>query len=129
MGGGMGKCTYWVQGIEHARLESQVRGQPIAEQRLKPACQQACPTQAIVFGDLNAEKFGAPPAEVSRWKASPLNYGMLDDLNTRPRTTYLAPVTNPNPRLSPPPPPPPPSPTSDPPNRPTYPMPAPHTDH
>jgi MoCo/4Fe-4S cofactor protein with predicted Tat translocation signal len=99
MRGVMEKCTYCVQRIEHAKIDSQVSGQPIAEQRLKTACQQACPTQAIVFGDLNAEKFGSPAAEVKRWKASPLNYGMLDDLNTRPRTTYLARVTNPNPQL------------------------------
>jgi len=101
MRGVMEKCTYCVQRIEHAKIDSQVSGQPISEQRLKTACQQACPTQAIVFGDLNAEKFGAPPAEVKRWKASPLNYGMLDDLNTRPRTTYLARVTNPSPQLAP----------------------------
>ena len=101
MRGVMEKCTYCVQRIEHAKIDSQVSGQPIAEQRLKTACQQACPTQAIVFGDLNAEKFGGPPTEVKRWKASPLNYGMLDDLNTRPRTTYLARVTNPSPRLAP----------------------------
>src|SRR6202158_245428 len=101
MRGVMEKCTYCVQRIEHAKIDSQVSGQPIAEQRLKTACQKACPTQAIVFGDLNAEKFGAPAAEVTRWKASPLNYGMLDDLNTRPRTTYLARVTNPTPQLAP----------------------------
>jgi len=100
MRGVMEKCTYCVQRIEHAKIDSEVSGQPIAEQRLKTACQQACPTQAIVFGDLNAAKLGSPVAEVSRWKASPLNYGMLDDLNTRPRTTYLARVTNPNPRLT-----------------------------
>jgi MoCo/4Fe-4S cofactor protein with predicted Tat translocation signal len=101
MRGVMEKCTYCVQRIEHAKIDSQVSGQPISEQRLKTACQQACPTQAIVFGDLNAEKLGGPPAEVTRWKASPLNYGMLDDLNTRPRTTYLARVTNPSPQLAP----------------------------
>jgi Fe-S-cluster-containing dehydrogenase component len=101
MRGVMEKCTYCVQRIEHAKIDSQVSGQPISEQRLKTACQQACPTQAIVFGDLNAEKLGGPAAEVKRWKASPLNYGMLDDLNTRPRTTYLARVTNPSPRLAP----------------------------
>jgi MoCo/4Fe-4S cofactor protein with predicted Tat translocation signal len=101
MRGVMEKCTYCVQRIEHAKIDSKVSGQPIAEQRLKTACQQACPTQAIVFGDLNAEKLGSPAWEVSRWKASPLNYGMLDDLNTRPRTTYLARITNPNPQLAP----------------------------
>jgi Fe-S-cluster-containing dehydrogenase component len=101
MRGVMEKCTYCVQRIEHAKIESEVSGQPIAEQRLKTACQQACPTQAIVFGDLNAEKLGGPAWEVASLKASPLNYGMLDDLNTRPRTTYLARVTNPNPQLAP----------------------------
>jgi molybdopterin-containing oxidoreductase family iron-sulfur binding subunit len=101
MRGVMEKCTYCVQRIEHAKIDSSVTGQPISEQRLKTACQQACPTQAIVFGDLNAEKFGAPPPQVKAWKASPLNYGMLADLNTRPRTTYLARVTNPNPQLAP----------------------------
>jgi molybdopterin-containing oxidoreductase family iron-sulfur binding subunit len=100
MRGVMEKCTYCVQRIEHAKIDSQVSGQPISEQRLKTACQQACPTQAIVFGDLNAEKLGGRPSEVKRWKASPLNYGMLDDLNTRPRTTYLARVTNPSPQLA-----------------------------
>jgi MoCo/4Fe-4S cofactor protein with predicted Tat translocation signal len=100
MRGVMEKCTYCVQRIEHAKIESQVSGEPISEQRLKTACQQACPTQAIVFGDLNADKFGSPPSQVKAWKTSPLNYGMLDDLNTRPRTTYLARVTNPNPQLS-----------------------------
>jgi MoCo/4Fe-4S cofactor protein with predicted Tat translocation signal len=100
MRGVMEKCTYCVQRIEHAKIDAKVSGQPIAEQRLKTACQQACPTQAIVFGDLNAGKLGGQDWEVSRAKASPLNYGMLEDLNTRPRTTYLARVTNPNPRLA-----------------------------
>jgi MoCo/4Fe-4S cofactor protein with predicted Tat translocation signal len=100
MRGVMEKCTYCVQRIEHAKIDSQVNGEPIAEQRLKTACQQSCPTQAITFGDLNAEKLGGQPWQVSQLKASPLNYGMLDDLNTRPRTTYLARVTNPNPDLA-----------------------------
>ncbi len=98
--GVMEKCTYCVQRIEHAKIDSKVTGEPIAEARLKTACQQSCPTQAIVFGDVNAEKLGGKAWEVSALKASPLNYGMLDDLNTRPRTTYLARVTNPNPRLA-----------------------------
>ncbi len=100
MRGVMEKCTYCVQRIEHAKIDSKVSGQPIAEERLKTACQQACPTQAIVFGDLNAEKSGGPAWQVSSVKASPLNYGLLEDLNTRPRTTYLARVTNPNPQLA-----------------------------
>ncbi|HVT59097.1 MAG TPA: TAT-variant-translocated molybdopterin oxidoreductase [Thermoanaerobaculia bacterium] len=104
MHGVMEKCTYCVQRIEHAKIDSKVTGQPIQERSLKTACQQACPTQAIVFGDLNAGKSGElaaqPPWEVAKWKASPLNYGLLEELNTRPRTTYLAKVTNPNPRLA-----------------------------
>ena len=100
MRGVMEKCTYCVQRIEHAKIDAEVSGQPIAEQRLKTACQQACPTHAIIFGDLNSEKLGGPP-EVASLKASLLNYGMLDDLNTRPRTSYLARVTNPNPQLAP----------------------------
>jgi molybdopterin-containing oxidoreductase family iron-sulfur binding subunit len=59
------------------------------------ACQQACPSEAIVFGDLNDRE-----AEVVRWKATPLDYGLLAELNTRPRTTYLAKLRNPNPLLA-----------------------------
>jgi molybdopterin-containing oxidoreductase family iron-sulfur binding subunit len=58
------------------------------------ACQAACPTQAIVFGNIND-----PDSQVARLKASPLNYGMLTQLNTHPRTTYLAKLKNLNPEL------------------------------
>jgi MoCo/4Fe-4S cofactor protein with predicted Tat translocation signal len=96
MRGVMEKCTYCVQRIEESKIDSKVTGKPIEERRLQTACQQACPTQAIVFGDILQ-----PDWEVSRRKAEPTNYSLLEDLNTRPRTTYLAKIKNPNPALEP----------------------------
>ena len=95
MRGVMEKCTYCVQRIEQAKIESKVENRPIAANSLQTACQQSCPTQAIVFGDLND-----PDWDVTKWKADPLNYGLLEMLNTRPRTTYLAKISNPNPALA-----------------------------
>ncbi len=83
--GVMEKCTYCVQRINEARIASKVSDQPIPDGAILTACQQVCPTQAIVFGDLHD-----PPAKVNRLKADGLSYAMLDEqLNTRPRTTYL----------------------------------------
>ncbi|SDK36462.1 4Fe-4S dicluster domain-containing protein [Microbulbifer yueqingensis] len=92
--GVMEKCTYCVQRIVGARRQAEGEQRDIAEGELQTACQQACPTQAIVFGDL-----ARPDSEVRRLRGNPLNYAMLEDRNTRPRTTYLAAVHNPNPAL------------------------------
>ena len=88
--GVMEKCTYCIQRISAARITAEKENRRIVEGELKTACQQACPANAIVFGDLNSSN-----AEVVRLKAHPLDYSMLGQLNTRPRTTYLAKVENP----------------------------------
>jgi molybdopterin-containing oxidoreductase family iron-sulfur binding subunit len=90
----MEKCTYCVQRINRARIDARNAGRPIKEGEIKTACQQACPGEAIVFGDVND-----PQSRVAKLKAEPRNYGLLADLNTRPRTTYLAHVKNPNPEM------------------------------
>lgn len=93
--GVMEKCTYCVQRINAARLNAESQQRSLVDGELQTACQQACPTQAIVFGDLADTN-----SEVRRHKEHPLNYAMLAHLNTRPRTTYLAAVRNPNPELN-----------------------------
>ena len=92
--GVMEKCTYCVQRINAARINSRNENREIRDGEIKTACQQVCPTQAIVFGDL-----GKADTAVSKKKASPRNYVLLHELNTRPRTSYLASVRNPNPEL------------------------------
>jgi molybdopterin-containing oxidoreductase family iron-sulfur binding subunit len=93
--GVMEKCTYCIQRIETAHIAADREGRAIADGEVVTACQAACPTQAITFGDLQD-----PDSAVSRAKASPLDYALLEEKNTRPRTTYLASVRNPNPELS-----------------------------
>jgi Fe-S-cluster-containing dehydrogenase component len=92
--GVMEKCTYCVQRITHARIKSEEENSTITDKDLQTACQQSCPANAIVFGNIND-----PNSAVSKLKAKSRNYATLDDLNTRPRTTYLAAVSNPNPEL------------------------------
>jgi molybdopterin-containing oxidoreductase family iron-sulfur binding subunit len=92
--GVMEKCTYCVQRISQHRIDSERENRMIADGELQTACQQACPANAIVFGNIND-----PNSLVSKWKAKNRNYGLLADLNTRPRTTYLAEIRNPNPEL------------------------------
>jgi molybdopterin-containing oxidoreductase family iron-sulfur binding subunit len=92
--GVMEKCTYCVQRINTARIDAEKEDRVVRDGEVKTACQAACPTEAIVFGDI-ADR----DAQVAKLKADALNYGLLTDLNTRPRTTYLAAVRNPNPEL------------------------------
>ena len=95
--GVMEKCSYCIQRINETRIGVQNRGgtsNDIPDGAVQTACQQVCPTRAITFGNMNQTE-----SAVAKLKASPLNYNLLDELNTKPRTSYLAKVWNPNPAL------------------------------
>jgi MoCo/4Fe-4S cofactor protein with predicted Tat translocation signal len=123
--GVMEKCTYCVQRIRAADIAAQrrlvearekarraganpedeviERQNRVGDHEVMTACQAACPTRAIVFGDLNGpgrDRAKDSHSEVYRWKQEPLNYALLAGLNTQPRTTYLAALRNPNPKLT-----------------------------
>jgi len=98
--GVMEKCTYCIQRVQLAKIaQKRMAGGSSADVvvpdgTIKTACQQACPTQAIIFGNRND-----PDSAVAKRKAAPIDYVLLEELNTRPRTSYSALIRNPNPAI------------------------------
>ena len=93
--GVMEKCTFCVQRIQKAKITAKNARQPVKDGDIVTACQQACPTDAIVFGDLNDAT-----SRVARLQGVPRAYSLLGELNNHPRVRYLARVRNPNPKLA-----------------------------
>jgi MoCo/4Fe-4S cofactor protein with predicted Tat translocation signal len=92
--GVMEKCTYCVQRIQNGKIQAELEDRRVRDGEIQTACQAVCPTEAIIFGDIND-----PNSRVSKLKASERNYSLLGELNTRPRTTYQSQLKNPNPQI------------------------------
>jgi molybdopterin-containing oxidoreductase family iron-sulfur binding subunit len=90
----MEKCTFCTQRIMAGKIEAEKQNRKVKDGEIQTACQTACPTEAIIFGDLND-----PESRVAKLKLEPRNYDVLADLNTRPRASYLAPIRNVNAEL------------------------------
>jgi molybdopterin-containing oxidoreductase family iron-sulfur binding subunit len=87
--GVMEKCSFCVQRIQEAKMQSKVRGTPLADGEIQPACQQSCPAQAIVFGDLDD-----PKSRAAALRRDPRGYRVFEELNFQPAVTYLRRVRN-----------------------------------
>ncbi len=92
--GVMEKCTYCVQRIRKAEINAELEGRGLLDGEIQTSCQAACPAGAIVFGDLNQQA-----SKVAQQQAHEMNYSLLHEHNTRPRTTYQAALRNPNPEI------------------------------
>jgi molybdopterin-containing oxidoreductase family iron-sulfur binding subunit len=95
MRGVMEKCSYCVQRINRARIKAKMEGRAIRADEFTTACAQSCPTRAIVFGNIND-----PRSSVAQLKQQARNDTLLHEINTQPRTSYLALIRNPNPELA-----------------------------